>query len=260
MNVFDVDENLVIADSQLDYPGRDGGWQFVAMDKNGDVSPLVARSDVGPEVTTYASYRVGSADAYCNLGRDFIHPGYEQFPALAWRATSSRLIILQGEIACVSHLSLNSALVTVSIGKKAIWSGNYRFPEILRFQLHLHAVKGDLLTVHVSAEEHIDHQFGCYYFWLVDSGTAPADRFDPCLNLRSETILDEAWRDLGTEMMRIAGVPAESASKLAYDGFDAVFELPKWPERGTSSDATSANDLRELGHPRFFSVPSKADA
>lgn len=257
-SLVDLDEGALIADSQLDYPGREGGWQYVAIDTMGELSPLVRRSDVGAEFTTHESYRVGSADHYCKLGRDFIHPGYEQFPALAWEAIGSRRVILCGEIACVNALSVNPARVIVSISSKPIWSATYRFPEILRFRLHLHVVKDDLLTFQVRAERYIDQQFGCYYCWLVDDGAAEDERRDPSIASRSETVLDDAWRDFGSKIASVAELPAKSAMQLAYGGFDAVFELPKWPERWTSARSTGREEPREFGNPRFFSATPRS--
>jgi hypothetical protein len=258
-NGVDIDDSFIIADSQLDYPGREGGWQFMAVDKTGAITPLIGRKDVGSEWTTQDSYLVGADDEYCKLGRDFVHPGYLKFPALVWKAPSSRRVDLLGEFACIRSLPNEAARVTVLVKGVSVWTGAYRFPEILRFRLCLSLDRGDVLSVYVSAEKVIDHQAALYYCWLADAGPILDERLPSKSSEVSQTAVDSEWRHVYDVVGSVLDLPADQAVAHAHKGFDGDVPLPKWPDPWRSANPSAVREFDQLGQPRFFSIRSVAD-
>jgi hypothetical protein len=254
-NLVDVDEQAVIADSQLDYPGCDGGWQFMASDSHGNLSPLVPR-DIGQEWTTRYSYRVGANDEFCKLGRDFIHPGYRLQPTLAWTAPSNKLIDLRGEFGCLSPLAQGAAKVSVIVGGEVILTEALRHPEILRFNVKLHVLAGEVLTVRFAAESVIDHLSGIYYAWICEAGQPPDDRRERCVEKRINATVDAAWQDAYAAVATLGSVPDECIADAAHRGFDGHIDLPKFSRDSFFGDPSAPGNPSGFGRPRYFSASS----
>lgn len=251
LQLVDVADDAILADSQLDYPASGRGWRFGATNKDNSVAELVPRP-VDPALTTRNLFRIGSNDPYCRLGRDNFHPGYEQTPTLSWTADRDRHVVLSIEAAVIGAGAKSRARASALLDGVTLWTDSFLFPEVLRGRLAFNARAGQTVHIRLGADRFIDHLTGIYYCWLVEDGDFRPGLSNPVTSVTSAATLDPSWASLYSRIAATSGCAATEAKDVAHHLFDHRYDQSAAIDRLYIEAYGGPAKASGLGTSRFF--------
>lgn len=255
LELVDVDESLVLADSQLDYPDSGAGWRFMARDgKSGALSELVKRP-CPEDSPTHDLYRVGD-DVKCWIGRDYAHAGYTQAPVLVWQPPASMTVELHCEFALLVPNTAGQAHVIAWAGDQIILEQFFRFPQIVRAAIRHDIKNSERIIIKIGADKIIDNVTILYYAWIINS---EADRVSETGAGKSivRAIVDDAWQARYREIEHLSGKVDADALAIAHAPFEYEFDTKDAAGLVAQHNLERALADRQFGQPRFFGVKKK---
>lgn len=247
-----VDDALVIADSQLDYPGTADGWQFLTMTADGETAPLSPRT-ADPASLTRNSFGIGK-DPYCHLGRDHCHPSYNDNPALVWTAPRDCLVDLSCEVAVRNPNTPGQAMVRVVLDQMQLASHVHRFPAVCRFRHRIRCKENSRLAVVFGAERVIDHLTSLYYCWLVDVRDGALLDGEPLVESAVQIEEHPGWGAWANDVAGVVLTEDEASVRQGRPSDAKVRPFVQGFETFAEQHRRRLHKGRILGQPRFFGI------
>lgn len=248
-----IDDVLVIADSQLDYPGTADGWQFLAMTTDGTTAPLSPRT-TDPASPTHNSFGIGK-DPYCHLGRDHCHPGYNENPALVWIAPRDCVVDLSCEVAVRNPNTRGQAMVRVMLDQVQLVRHTHQFPVVCRFRHRIRCKKNSRLAVVFEAERIIDHLISLYYCWLVDVRDGGPLDGEPLVESVVQIDENPSWSTRVNDIAGVVFAEDEVSIRQGQSPGPKIQPFVQDLELFAEQHRRRLHKGRILGQPRFFGIP-----
>lgn len=160
---FENKENFeYLADSQFDFPGNKGGWQYSCLNAENKFGTWKFSSE-SEKTATPRAFLVNE-DPDCIIGRDFVQPGYINRPVMEWHTQIAGKYLIEGELSLVRSVSHGKFTIRIYVDDVCRLDEILDYPEILEFSIPISIGEaGGFVRIVFGAAQYIDNNYCLYY-------------------------------------------------------------------------------------------------